>query len=754
MSILSDVATTLSKTVKTVVSDVSNLFDMSTTTIPALEFPLVNPLHTYASYAYIIGIGCLDDESYNNPDKTYMFYNDYPLVCKSANSDPYNRVNTPYGQFDFFIDDLHLVSQIGFENGFNTNVTNITFTITEPYSMGMFSIACQQVAQDQGHANWHDAPFLLTIDFRGNTENGQLVGIPKTSRKIPFKFISMDMTVNAQGSVYHCVVKPANQDALSDHKSKFTSDVSIKGKTVQEVLQTGEKSLQSVINQRFEQQKLECSIAIPDRVIILFPLEIASDDSTNENKTENTNSATTAELGRLSPEILKKIGVSDKLVQKTEECNGIGKSDLSFSESRKGDAPICDEDAVYDEKTASYIRSDMKINSKECDFRFNQDTDIPNAINQVILASGYVTEALSSDKLTPQGYKGWWRIDVQAYTLDPEENTATGVKPKLYVYRVVPYQVHASTFAAPNTKVPGLDKLKLEAVKEYNYIYTGKNADIINFEIKCNNSFQRMMSADNASLGQDKKQEQQLGGSAEPSTDIKLVSGNVAPSKTLGVTSNAVSYSATNTGSDKRGGGGVETSGTRAARLFMDIITQGVDMMMLNMEIIGDPYYIVHSGLSNYTSKASQYLNMNVDGTMNYQNGKVVISINFRTPIDINQATGMYTFKSASAPVMQYSGLYQLITVESNFRQGKFTQTLIGARIPQQENPADPVNPALVQTYTSSLDDITKAASDLLSPINKGITTFENAVGTGIAAVGDVANAVGNNITSTINKIL
>ena len=36
-----------------------------------IKLPIPNPLHSYASYTYVISIGVLTDEFLNNPDTTY-----------------------------------------------------------------------------------------------------------------------------------------------------------------------------------------------------------------------------------------------------------------------------------------------------------------------------------------------------------------------------------------------------------------------------------------------------------------------------------------------------------------------------------------------------------------------------------------------------------------------------------------------------------------------------------------------------------
>ena len=688
------------------------------TKIPEQKFPLPNPLFAYASYTYTLGIAGLTDDDLHNPDTTYLSGKRLPLICKSANADPSNRVNTPYGRFDFFIDDVELESIIGFMKGFNTNVSKIRFKITEPYSMGLFIISVQQLAQELGHDNWRDAPFLLSIDFKGNKETGQIDSIQNTSKRIPFIFTDITMTVTESGSIYMCEAMPHNQAALTDNVSKFKSEIAIKGKTVQEILQTGEKSLQSVVNQRYKQLVEQKLVSVADEILILFPQDVSSSANNNSSKKENNSSAVTDPGNSSESSIFKKLGVTrstvnQSLVQDSKDCNVIGKASSGFSEYRTGTTPIGKENAVYDEKSGGFIRAKNTIDVKESDFKFAQNTDIPNAINQVILQSDFVKETLNAANLTAEGYRTVWRIDVQTYNLGSKETPEQGVKPKLYVYRVVPYNAHAGNMMPPNTKPPGYDNLKKQVVKEYNYIYTGKNVDIKNFEIKINNGFSSVMAVDGGRKSQDVKQAAEMSGKSEQqSVSLMLGKGN-APSKELGVIPTIVKYIGTITGTDKKGGGGVETESTRAGRLFMDAVTRGMDLIELDMTIIGDPYYIVQSGMGNYTSKPTQYMNLNEDGSVNYQNGEVVIGVNFRTPIDINQQSGMYDFggKSKTAPVMQYSGMYKVLTVNSTFKGGEFVQTLKGQRMPLQESKQEATPDQTFNTSTGIsglLNDITK----------------------------------------------
>jgi hypothetical protein len=224
----------------------------------------------------------------------------------------------------------------------------------------------------------------------------------------------------------------------------------------------------------------------------------------------------------------------------------------------------------------------------------------------------------------------------------------------------------------------------MNVVKVYNYIYTGKNVDIKKFEIKIENTFQAMMNADAGKSSQDIKEAAENGGFLSKVANMFSLVGTDPED---GVTPTQTSYSTTKTDTDRLGGGGSETVANRIARNFHDQVCSGMDMIMLDMEIIGDPHWIVQSGVGNYTSQQTQFPTLNADSSVNYQSGEVDIIVNFRCPIDINQATGMddFTGGAPTSELMQFSGLYRVNQLTSLFNRGDFTQVLKGQRRKLQE---------------------------------------------------------------------
>jgi len=679
-----------------------------------VKLPIPNPLFDYASYTYSLGLARLTQKELNDPDKTYRKGITGQLLARSANRDPSNRPQTAYGKFDFYIEDLVIGTQIGHEKGSNSNLTgDVKFKIIEPYSMGMFFLACQALAQQKNPNtgkpewnNWKVAPWLLIIEFRGNKETGQILSIPNTSRYLPIQMTVMRMTVTENGAVYDIEGRPDNHGAFSNKYTKFKVDHSIRGRTVQELLQKGEKSLQAAINKRLVDTADAVGMEKPDQILILFPADRSSAGSATVTTGENTDGAT---VDINSQQIYNKLGVSEvdgELIQGAISTNKIGLSTMGFDDTRKADTPIGKDNDAYDDK-GNLKRGQNTVDATVTEMKFSQDTDITNAINQVIMQSTYAKKALDPEALTPEGYRTWWSVDVQMYPVG-KENKATGEKPKLIVYRVLEYSVHNSSGPVPSqTKPKGYPKLKEQAVKEYNYVYTGKNTDIIRFDIKFETNFNNANVADGFSGTMDSKTAAQSSTSEKTGNpqEKSLPQGQDSDT-TPGVLGTGLnSFAGTQSGTDKQGGGGLETQAVRSARLFHDSITKGRDMVNLdNFEIIGDPYYIVQSGLGNYTAKHSQYYNLASDHSVDYQSGEVDILINFRTPVDINQATGLYDFSknNASAPVLGMSGLYKINTITNSFSKGMFTQKLSGYRRPNYESKKEPRNDQVFANRTEN----------------------------------------------------
>jgi hypothetical protein len=279
--------------------------------------------------------------------------------------------------------------------------------------------------------------------------------------------------------------------------------------------------------------------------------------------------------------------------------------------------------------------------------------------------------------------------------------------------------VHTSKDTAPNVQAPGFDAIKNSIVKRYDYIYTGKNTEVINFNIDFSVGFSNVMAAASYSKSQgvqDSKANSKQDNKEDNKPIVDTAPGAKPPTQ-AGASGSQRKYTGTKTSYGGAGGAQTgETAAQAAARVFHDAITNPNDMVVLEMDIWGDPYWIVNSGMGNYTSKQVPGIkDLNKDGSVNWQSSEVDIWVYFRSPVDINPATGLYDFKSpnieslsqstTSAPSIAFSGLYCVNRVTTTFRQGQFKQQLKGFRRPLQDPKTTPAtNEQLANSKTPASD--------------------------------------------------
>lgn len=170
-----------------------------------------------------------------------------------------------------------------------------------------------------------------------------------------------------------------------------------------------------------------------------------------------------------------------------------------------------------------------------------------------------------------------------------------------------------------------------------------------------------------------------------------------------------------------------------AANFNEALVNAPLDLLSVDLEIWGDPYYIADSGMGNYSAGIGPSMNLTSDGTMDYQSGEVDIELNFRTPIDY---VGNYmTFPGGgTAPVGKFSGLYKVLFVANKFSGGQFTQTLQTMRRPKQESDTNQVatkdntgavrtddpKKQLIKTETNALTGNTEGSTSNTSATDAG----------------------------------
>jgi hypothetical protein len=670
------VTSTLASALSTVTTSVKNAFN-GIANIGKLTLPMPNPFWKYSSYNYVFTLFAIDTDSYNNPGTTYMKGKGAGTsVVLSGAGKPNTRVKTALGKFEFYMDDVTIDCKYSFDGATgNSHVQTIQFTVYEPYSMGTFLLALQSAAFKMGYPSYSVCNFVLSIQFKGEDQSGSMSTIPNTTKYFTFTFNgNIEMEVDQGGAKYVCTAKASSESALLHSNINLTSEISFAGRTVAEVLNTHPQSFTAVYNERLKTIARDNGF-YPDEIAILFPTDISGGSG---SPATSSNAAPTVDAnGDSSPDLLTVVGVSrnsnTKNLIQTSAVNALGLSPIGVGPAREG-LPESFGAKIYDEKTRQWDQELIKKDLTLTTYQMQQDSTIINAINQVLLSSDYAAKVLKIDP-DEMGMRKMWNIIPSEYHVENKTSLGvTGRKPRLLVYRVVPYQVIATTLPTPGSNISA-DKYKnllAQCAKAYDYFYTGKNTDIINLQIKFNQDFMAYLANDNFRRSLELETEE--GRLRTKQSDIVFDKANPVYTPEKGL-QNVVNFIGTAAGTNKKGGGPNDTEDHRAARSFFDAMLYGKSMMQIEMEIHGDPYWLGTSGSGNYLAKNTTYANVNSDLSVNIHNGQVDMIVRFKTPTDIIDSTGLYNLNGSKA-LLQYSGIYKVLRVEHKFVDGKFTQKL------------------------------------------------------------------------------
>ena len=255
-----------------------------------------NLLHQFASYNCIWTLSCLTNDELSVPAETYRKNGPTNIICRSGGSGE-NKVTTFYedaigGNLEFFIDDINIESLVSPNlKSRTTNANFFSFQLLEPYSMGLFMQTLQIAATASGYQNYIAAPFMLSVEFVGYDDDGDVL-VTETGeylrRDFPIKLTNIEFDITTEGTNYNVEAMPWNEQAFGDDVQGLNSEIAIKGSTIVELLQTGEQSLTTIINGRLEELRQVNNLSEEDEVVITFPNDVA----TKENPASTTGSST------------------------------------------------------------------------------------------------------------------------------------------------------------------------------------------------------------------------------------------------------------------------------------------------------------------------------------------------------------------------------------------------------------------------------------------------------------------------------
>ena len=660
-----------------------------------------NPLRAYRSYTYNFTLASLKKEDLQNPD-SYRNMDNFYIIAQSsgkgvtglkttaptaeqieiASEDlgedagiagvrQYNaikeveRLNNVQelvqgfnkrsaGRFDFYLNNVNIETIMGGSEATGMTIaTKVEFEVIEPYSMTGFIEALQVAARAAGYETQTAATFLLKMDFLGHHESKETSGeatlIPNCSRFFPIKITEIEIDVTENGAKYRCKATPTNEKAFGD-QSILKSNITISGATVGEILNNLVKAVNDTKKSEAKSISGNNGKIDHDEYSIEYPqINDTGDIVPNSNNTEIS--------GAKVVELLK-----DNAAYKFPE-------------------------PLYKNTTTTTV----KFNSSSLispNISFSENTNVYQAISAIIRDSSYVKDLLKKlDEATEvnqvtddKGMVNYFIINVEVE--DKAEVDKKTNKPYQKIkYVVLPYKIHYTRVPMMRTKVIDNKPLIQAAHRTYDYLYTGQNTEIKSFNLKFNYLYYQAIPQ---SAG-DRKGQASAQTSAQPNDQSKvqiddqnkdskaMVTGG-SPVKSTPEANNVQTGRTVNSGQPQA------DAYSALAKNLHEAIIKNVDQATIEMDILGDPYYLTTAGVGNYRPKG------NPDGTVGnheapFNQKDVIIYITFRNPIDIDPITGFAVFDDTLA---LYTGVFRVTEVASKFNEGIFTQRLKALKLPNQ----------------------------------------------------------------------
>jgi len=675
-----------------------------------------NILNSYRSYTYIFTLAALNKESIRNPPASYKENENYFVIARSGGKksaglqnaikrtaptefigdsltdaqrrhnealkaelalqgislesvnqsisnllDSFNK-NSP-GQFNFYINNVVIESIVGGSNKTSLSpATNIEFTITEPYSSNGFIEALQVSSIAAGNDSYVNGAFLLMMEFIGYRDGDELSEpeiIPNSSRYFPFIFHQVDISVDESGSHYNCKGVPYNERALGE-TNVLHDDVGITGQTVEEILKSLEEALNNSAKKEAE------ALNGTDKYHNEYEIRIPTRDDTGKF---DLNSVNKDIAGAVVTHLLKNAAVYQ----------------------------FADPETIQNANKEEYVN--YRYDPSHTMVSFAKGHDVLDCIVSVIRDSEFLPNIIkdsnnnSTEVVDANGFVDYFMVYVETEELDYYDEK--GRKPFFkFRYMVVPYKIHYSRIQPNNAFSVDTTKVRSLINRNYYYLYTGKNTDIKSFQLNLNNLYYQALPLllgnkitlpfNNMSVEGDNPAIVNLTKNSDIDTSKTFL-----PPPPIKATVNA-------SGTQVNGQPNAKQPSIdpyyEIARAVHQGILANVDQVTANIEIIGDPYFLVTDNMGN------QRHELNGDGTVGdgeapYALGDVHIYIELQSPFDINPQTGEEDFQEITSSsdgkinvthVSRYSGVFRVITLTSSFKDGEFTQVLDLVRMPGQ----------------------------------------------------------------------
>jgi len=611
----------------------------------------------------------------------------------------------PAFPLDFYIDSITIDNALpGRQTQSPHMVTNLKFTVVEPGNITLLDRlyeAVQDMAQTVGESsqtiNYTAAAYLMVIRWYGYDINGNLVAVgaadPNTGltdpnavveKFIPFLIKKINWQVSSKLVTYEFECAPINQKvAGGTRRGTIPYDVQLTDSNVGKLL-GGDLVYASASpptapadnpGERTANNKTPKSTAGQNARDLAV-----NNTSSGYYNPPKANSASSAKK-TIKDGLMGAMNVYQQQLVKDGIYTAADTYEIVFVADAKGNQPIRDArinlpaDRIKEQNQTPVSPGPTQVGGSALNeaaiamditnrnYSITAGMQIIQAIDLAIRNSTYITDQAltvfsngveienSETAVNAQSPMKWFQISMEAQ--QGVYDTARNDHVYHIKYIISPYELYNfDSKYFPLTKFRGLHK-------RYPYWFTGENTAVLEYTANFNSLYNITVT----------------GSHADQSAAAKLRKKYTASMRDIPMYTYMPASNASRQGADGKTN---EIAANASEYLFSPS-----DLGQTKLRIIGDPAWIQQGSLAGgVNTQEFGYSAFLPDGTINFDASQVMFEIAWQRPEDYNLSTGLadpYARPGNQARQPQQSNVYQCVKVISEFKDGKFEQTLEGA---------------------------------------------------------------------------
>lgn len=669
--------------------------------------------------------------------------------------------------------------------------TNATLSISEPYGATLVENLIKATV-DLEQKKYHEMPYLLKLTFKGWDQEGNVSSTQfqnVTTKWLMVKMGNIDFKVDQDGTNYTIEMFNYSDSAFGMVYGSLPADIQVNAFTLGEFFQFKDVGDDKIPSNGFVPRGSDMTaIAKGDKKMAnnVAYGTIPQDGSrgvtvTNTVATSNyqqeafgdkpTTTYASSKTYKSFASILNTPDKDFKGLQDTYAfaldvgCGPEALTAFKYAMILKADSLDANNMPVYSDLiTAAGIETaGISANPNapgSTSLQLSKGMGIETILKTVISTSTFMTSQVTT-KPNPNGQ---WQGPPGHATAPPAVIYTLDEDTPLWLYKLTPvirigswddvrnqYQKHItyviSLFksngrAETSTPLHGIT----DVVKSYDYVYTGQNKDVLEFDLAFNTA------------GLD----QRIIGGYRDGLEASVNTTNLPPSVRAQQESNnpianyhvdpfTTSYHHTRHKQGIWGSGSESDYRTVMARNFMSRIYQGgADQLTAQLTIVGDPDFITQQEGFGISKHSSLYVNNSVN-----THKDPIIKLNFFTPPDINTQTGLLETHSglgdavygkhdnliAGNTISVFSGYYRVLTIETSIEDNIFRQVLDIIRVEVQEEPTE-------EEKESTLDADIDDAQKKLDRDNKEARKYDSSIYTRMSRTSEIKSGISKRVFS------